>query len=640
MSLHMMQHSLTRRDWIALFAATPLAAMQRRNDVAEQKRLSGAWPAAKLASALKPRSEWVPYARAADRERWEALPEKIRSEAVERGEKALPGEWPALRATQFLEYRREGNRSRYEASRNIRRDRLSELVIAECVEGKDRFVDEIANGVWLTCEETWWGLPAHLGAQKRGPGLPDVTDPVIDLFAAETGAQLAWIEYLLGPALEKVSPLLRERIAIEIERQILRPFEERDDFGWMGLRSKAAVNNWNPWINSNVMACALIMEKNSERRAALTAKVLRSLDRFLDSYHDDGGCDEGPGYWGRAGASLFDNLELLDSATAGTVRFWEMPLVKEIGRYIYRVHIAGDWFVNFADAAAKPGLAADLVSRYGERIGDEKLKSFGAWAAQKDSGRVRADSLGRRLPAMFHAKTLAGMTPRQPFVGEAWMPGIQVMTARSREGSAEGLYLAAQAGHNAESHNHNDVGNFVAFRNGEPILIDVGVETYSAKTFSPKRYEIWTMQSAYHNCPTVNGVMQSPGREFEARNVEFKKDGNGVELGMEIAGAYPSDAELESWRRIIRLDRASNEIVIRDMARLRSPGEVTLNLMMTSEKHLERLHWEGPGIERKVDEVNVEDRRLQSVWGNRLYRVRLISANAPATASWTLRVKG
>jgi hypothetical protein len=166
------------------------------------------------------------------------------------------------------------------------------------------------------------------------------------------------------------------------------------------------------------------------------------------------------------------------------------------------------------------------------------------------------------------------------------------------------------------------------------------VETYSAKTFSPKRYEIWTMQSAYHNCPTVNGLMQSPGREFEARNVEFKKDGNGVELGMEIAGVYPSDAKLESWRRIIRLDRASNEIVIRDMARLRSPGEVTLNLMMTSEKHLERLHWEGPGIERKVDEVNVEDRRLQSVWGNRLYRVRLISANAPATASWTLRVKG
>jgi len=636
----MAQLGLSRRGCLALMAAFPAAAMQRRNDVAEQKRLSSAWPATKLAAALKPRNQWSPYPRAADRDAWRSLPDKLRLDAVERGEKALPGDWPALRATQFLEYRREGNRSRYEAARNVRRDRLSELVIAECVEGKGRFVDEIANGVWLTCEETWWGLPAHLGAQKRGTGLPDVTEPVIDLFAAETGAQLAWVEHLLGPELEKVSPLLRERIAIEIERQILRPFEAREDFGWMGLQSKSAVNNWNPWINSNVMACALIMEQKPERRAAITAKVLRSLDRFLDSYHEDGGCDEGPGYWGRAGASLFDNLELLDSATAGAARFWDMPLVKEIGRYIYRVHIADDWFVNFADAAAKPGLAADLVCRYGERIGDERMKSFAAWAAQKDGGRVRGDSLGRRLPAMFHAKTLAAVTPRQPFVGEAWMPGIQVMTARLREGSAEGMYVAAQAGHNAESHNHNDVGNFVAFRNGEPLLIDVGVETYSAKTFSPRRYEIWTMQSGYHNCPTVNGVMQSPGREFEARQVEFKKDGSGVEVGMEIAGAYPSEAKIASWRRVIRLDRAANELVVRDTARLNGPGEVTLNLMTTSEKNIERLHCEGPGVQRFVDEVPVEDRRLQSVWGPKLYRVRLVSAKAPANGSWLLRVRG
>ena len=134
--------------------------------------------------------------------------------------------------------------------------------------------------------------------------------------------------------------------------------------------------------------------------------------------------------------------------------------------------------------------------------------------------------------------------------------------------------------------------------------------------------------------------MQSPGREFEARQVEFKKDGSGVELGMEIAGAYPAEAKIESWRRSIRLDRGSNEVVIRDTARLRGPGEVTLNLMTTSEKNIERLHWEGPGVERFVDAVPVEDRRLQSVWGKTLYRVRLVSAKAPTSASWVLRVKG
>ncbi len=93
---------------------------------------------------------------------------------------------------------------------------------------------------------------------------------------------------------------------------------------------------------------------------------------------------------------------------------------------------------------------------------------------------------------------------------------------RSSEGSAEGLYLAAQGGHNAESHNHNDVGNFIVYADGEPAIIDVGVETYTAKTFSAQRYEIWTMQSAYHNLPTVNGVMQGAGRQFEARDVDVQ----------------------------------------------------------------------------------------------------------------------
>ena len=643
-----MTHSgLSRRAWLGLAGAAPFAlAWQQRNDVPEQHRLSTGWPAPKLGAALKSRNSWCPFPQAANRDGWAALPENVRAQAVELGARALPGEWPSLRASQFLEYKREGNRSRFEASRTARRDRLTALVVAECVEGKGRFLDEIANGLWLTCEETWWGLPAHLNAQKRGPGLPDVTEQIIDLFAAETGAQLAWIDHLLGAELAKVSPVLRDRIGIEIERRILQPYESRDDFGWMGLRSMAAVNNWNPWINSNCLACALLLVQDPDRKAAITAKVLRSLDRFLDGYHEDGGCDEGPGYWGRAGASLFDCLELLDLASGGAIRYWDMPLVQEIGRYIYRVHIAGDWFVNFADASAKAGIAADLTCRYGERISDEKMQSFGAWAATvHGAARLRVDSLGRMLPAMFHAATLAKVTPRQPLVAGAWFPGIQVMTARLREGSADGMYVAAQGGHNAESHNHNDVGNFIAFRNGEPVLIDAGVETYSAKTFSSKRYEIWTMQSGYHNCPTVNGVMQSPGRAFEARNVDYREGGGVVELSLELAGAYPAEARIETWRRSIRLDRSANELVVRDVARLQgsAKGEVVLNLMTSSLDVFDRcVTWEGQGIERKVDEIPLADPRLGHVWGKQIYRVRLVAAGVPASSAstWTVRVKG
>ena len=54
------------------------------------------------------------------------------------------------------------------------------------------------------------------------------------------------------------------------------------------------------------------------------------------------------------------------------------------------------------------------------------------------------------------------------------------------------------------------------------MLIDVGVETYTAKTFSGSRYDIWTMQSAFHNLPTMNGVMQKNGRDFRAKDVRYE----------------------------------------------------------------------------------------------------------------------
>ncbi len=306
--------------------------------------------------------------------------------------------WEVLPATVFLEYRRVGNRSNYERIRGIRRDRLRELVIAECIEGKGRFLDQIVNGIWATCEETYWGVPAHVGAQKAGTGLPDVAEPTVDLFAAETSALLAWTDYLLGPALDSVSPLVRKRISLEIDRRILTPNLERDDFSWMGLgpNLNRAMNNWNPWINSNWLTSVLLVEPDDKRRLAALRKIAVSLDRFLDSYSDDGGCDEGPGYWGRAGASLFECLELFHSASGGKLDFFSQPLIREMGRYVVRAHIADDWFTNFADASARIRLSGDLVYRYGKRVAARDMQLLGAWAARNPGGgRASSESIAR-----------------------------------------------------------------------------------------------------------------------------------------------------------------------------------------------------------------------------------------------------
>ena len=93
-------------------------------------------------------------------------------------------------------------------------------------------------------EETYWGLPAHVGMQQAGTGLADAAEPTVDLFAGETAALLAWTSYLLGPGLDAVSPLIRRRLTTEVERRILVPCLVRDDFWWQDWPSPSRRCRW------------------------------------------------------------------------------------------------------------------------------------------------------------------------------------------------------------------------------------------------------------------------------------------------------------------------------------------------------------------------------------------------------------
>ena len=127
--------------------------------------------------------------------------------------------------------------------------------------------------------------------------------------------------------------------------------------------------------------------------------------------------------------------------------------------------------------------------------------------------------------------------------------------ARDKAGSTEGFFFAAKGGHNNESHNHNDIGSCVLYFDGKPCLIDIGRENYVALTFSSRRYEIWTMQSQYHNVPKINGIEQMQGRQYEAKNTIFSADAKKAVFSTDISGAYTKEAGVEKWVRTYRLVR-------------------------------------------------------------------------------------
>ena len=197
--------------------------------------------------------DFRPYPQASDRNAWETLPASVRERLIKTGEAFLHYQYPQLLATDFMDFCRTGNRERYQERLFNRRLALNALVLAECTEHQGRFMDDIINGFFCICEETAWQLPAHNSYIRDTPQLilPDVNRPVVDLFAAETGAILSTAAYLLQEELNLVSPSILGMVQTNLEIRIFKPYLN-EHFWWMG-DGTSHMNNWTSWCTQNVL---------------------------------------------------------------------------------------------------------------------------------------------------------------------------------------------------------------------------------------------------------------------------------------------------------------------------------------------------------------------------------------------------
>ncbi len=598
----------------------------------------------KLADWILPQNKWVTYPDYADREAWNKLPSDLRQSFVRQAETYADFNWPSIPATSYLDFVRTGNREVMQVPHRARRKALDALVLGELAEGEGRFIDQIVNGVWAYCEQTYWGLSAHLTMQRKGAGLPDPDEPTIDLGVGSTGASLAWTHYFFKEEFDKINPLINERIKKEITDKILVPFYTRSDFQWMGFDTEF-VNNWNPWCNYNVLNCILLIEEDKKKRISGIGKVMRSVDEFINYYHDDGGCEEGPAYWGHAGGKLFELLDILYKASGGEISLFHHELIKNIGRYIYRAYIAHPYFINFADANARIHTRSGVIYNYGKRIKDMDMMAFGAFLAREygwDDYKIPVGKIETTLNNVFLLDEVLECAPKEPLLSHFWLADTEIMGARDRTGSTDGFYFAAKGGYNKESHNHNDAGSFILYYNGKPCIVDVGVGTYTKKTFGPERYDIWTMQSQYHNLPRINGCDQKDGKDFKATDCQFSASSKTVNFSAEIATAYPPEAGIKTWRRSYRLKKGKSFKISDTFQLTKSKGETSINFLTVCRADIDTsgkiklsgadftlwLEYDSSAMLVSKESIDIQDSRLKRSWPNGLTRL-VFSFNKP-----------
>ena len=597
--------------------------------------------------------DFVPCPDISARSYWDALPGDLRDELIRSGEKYLNFSWEPVLASDYMEFTRSGNRTAFEKKYSARRCALDALVLAECAENSGRFLEAAVNGLYCIMEEGTWCIPAHnslIRDAQQNP-LPDYAAPVIDLFAAETGAVLAVSEYLLRPSLRELSPLISHDIDFRLRERIFDPYINRH-FWWMG-DGESQMNNWTVWITQNILLAAFTRGgdfPDRDLKNEFLMKASRSIDYFLDEYGEDGCCSEGAQYYSHAALTMYVCLEIIDAVTDGALTdVFSENKIRNMADYIRRVHIAGKYYVNFADCSPCAGYRGAREYLFGRRAGLPELCAFAASDFQRNPDPLLSgeQSLYLRLLQIIHWEEIRGAGTGES--GEDfYFPGTGLMVARDRN-----LFLAVKAGNNGDSHNHNDTGSFIVYRNGSPLFIDLGVETYCRKTFSAQRYEIWTMQSQYHNLPSPGGFLQQAGKEYAAGSVRCSITPECAVLSMDIAGAYrlPGSQEgsmaaedgslsltagadrIRSYRRSAAL-YYDHAIIIEDTY----DGDLpcTMNLMTFVQPALSRipggymLSFENGGVclakgavSVHTETIPLHDPRLSSCWGPSAFRIRI-----------------
>ena len=244
----------------------------------------------------------------------------------------------------YLEYSRNGNRTRYERVYFEKLKAFRTLVVAECVENQGRFLKPIQDLIASYAADKSWVLPAHDGGLENFEG----RQITIDLFASEVACELASADFILGDRLDQPT---RALVRQEAQRRIFDPYTKMITTGKPSLAWLMVTNNWNAVCLANVTGTALALREEPQEKALYVAAAEKYIANFLKGFTDDGYCSEGIGYW-NYGYGCFVRLgHMLVGATRGQVDLFAAPKARSAGLFARRMEITPGVYPAFADCS-------------------------------------------------------------------------------------------------------------------------------------------------------------------------------------------------------------------------------------------------------------------------------------------------
>jgi hypothetical protein len=555
---------ITPRKWIfpiiaAVFLSVPVLQAQDGKVTARNREIEKR--VAEIASFLPAKSFCVGRP-ITDRAAWKTQPS---GNIIKDAENLLKTPIQELPESLYKEFYQNGNRTNYQNARGKKYRRLSVFALAECLENKGRFIAPLEETIRSICADPSWTLPAH----DSNAEIYDGKKIYIDLVSADTSVELGLADSWLGG---KLSPEIRALIRSNVERRTFQPYEQSVKSG--NIRRNwwiAGTNNWNSVCHADVIGAALALIDDPVRRAWYIASAEYFMKPFFSGFTPDGYCSEGIGYWNYGFGHFVELAEIVYQATNGNVDFLIMPKVWNCALFGFRMEVAPGLFAAFADCSvtAKPAPALVKYLNRRLRLGFNECEKYQDRLANlKATGVYCFPNSAIKTP-----KVAAATTPLSELRTE--FPDAGVLIFRPRAGETKQLAVVCKGGHNAEHHNHNDIGSFTVMYAGTMPVLDPGGEIYTRRTFGGRRYESKLLNSFGHPVPVVNGQLQKTGRAAEGKIIAKRFSDKKDFCTIDYASAYGLRAikKLERSFEFIRAEQGKpNSLTVTDEIKLEPAG--------------------------------------------------------------------
>jgi hypothetical protein len=369
----------------------------------------------------------------------------------------------------------------------------------------------------------------------------------LDITSSGYAQKLALVYDWIYPAMTKAQ---RDKIRGTLLEKVITLVRGSYEYHWWASAYKC---NWSAICHSAVGITALALLNEDPQLTDVIARSYEGVWNVYNNFGENGGWQEGRGYWAFAmDQSVFFD-EALKRATAGNANLFKH---QKIAPYPCDFALFG-LTAGFGDGGGGPVGNSPAINKLIAETGSSSAAYYRKKFVKSSDGIF---DLIWPVPAV---------EPKEPAELSKHFKGIDWVVMRKDFDTAN-MTIACKAGMNDDPHHgHLDCGTFNLTWMGQPFIGEIKGDGYDEQYFGEMRWEYPKAGSKGHNLVMVNGEEQveakykdQPWKEgVGGKILEFRSGKTWDYVKIDPSNAYPGK-ELKNWNRWIILDKENNLAIV------------------------------------------------------------------------------